>query len=280
MTTFVANAAERARQKRQLAEQAIKLAMQNQWQEAVDANRQILELAPEETEAWNRLGKALSELGRYAEAHDAYGETLKHDPSNTIALKQTRRLTLLQDASQVGGGEGERVKLDPKMLLEEMGKTGIFELESPAAAAVLARMAAGDQVFLKVAGKDLLVEDNHGETLGKLPAKTALRLIELINGGNEYVAGVTSVTDRGIRVLIRETRQAPELHGRVSFPSKGGPLPPELRAYTKDRALRFDVDDDDLLGDESDEETVEGEAEAEETTSDIEYYEEGESRSE
>ena len=62
--------------------------MQNQWQEAVDPNRQIIDLAPEEGEAWNRMGKAFSELGRYSEARDAYNETLTRDPNNAIAQKQ------------------------------------------------------------------------------------------------------------------------------------------------------------------------------------------------
>ena len=275
MSTFVASPAERARQKRQLAEQAVKLAMQNQWQEAAQVNRQILELAPDEAEAWNRLGKALSELGRYGEARDAYQEALQRDPSNAIAQKQLKRLALLAEES--AGGEETRDKLDPRLLIEETGKTGIFELESPAPPTVLARMAAGDQVHLKVEGSSLRVQDSRGDVLGQVPPRAALRLIELMNGGNRYVAGVTSVTDRHIRVLIRETHQAPDLQGRVSFPSKGGPLPPELRAYTKDRALRFDLDDDDLLADESDDETLEGDAETDETTSDIEYYEEGDS---
>jgi tetratricopeptide (TPR) repeat protein len=275
LTTFIASTAERNRQKRQLAEQAVKLAMQNQWQEAIGVNRQIIDLAPEETESWNRLGKALSELGRYAEARDAYGETLKRDANNPIAQKQSKRLELLVEEAQ--SGEGSKVKLDPRLLIEETGKTGIFELEHGAPPQVLARMAAGDQVYLKVEGATLRVENHRGETLGTIPPRAALRLIELTNGGNKYVAGVTSVTERGIRVLIRETYQAMDLHGRVSFPSKGGPLPPEMRAYTKDRALRFDVDEDDLLGDDSDEETLEAEGEGEETTSDIEYYEENDS---
>ncbi|MGH2351882.1 MAG: tetratricopeptide repeat protein [Chloroflexota bacterium] len=278
MTTFTASAAERARQKRQLAEQAVKLAMQNQWQEAVDINRQIIEFAPEEGEAWNRLGKALSELGRYAEARDAYTETLKRDSGNIIAQKQLRRLSLLIEENQ--GSEEARHKLDPRLLIEETGKTGIFELQSPASPGVLARMAAGDQVYLKVEGNTVRVEDHRGQGLGQLPSKAGPRLIELMNGGNRYVAGVTGVTDHNIRVLVRETYQAPELHGRVSFPSKGGPLPPELRAYTKDRALRFDLDED-LLSDEGEDEPAEGEAEteAEESTADIEYYEEGDQNS-
>ena len=275
MTTFVASVAERARQKRLLAEQAVKLAMQNRWQEAVAVNRQSIELTPEEPDAWNRLGKALSELGRYAEARDAYGEALKRDSNNSIAQKQLKRLSLLVDAEQRGEERGN--KLDPKLLIEEMGKTGIFELEAPAPPNVLARMAAGDEVHLKVGGNALRVEDHRGEVLGNVPPKAALRLIELMAGGNRYIAGVTSVTERNIRVLIREVYQAPELQGRVSFPSKGGPLPPELRAYTKDRALRFDLDEEDLLAEDLDEEQAEAEVETEETTADIEYYEDTDS---
>jgi len=277
VSTFAANPAEKARQKRQLADQAVKLAMQNQWQEAVDINRQIIEFAPEESDSWNRLGKALSELGRYAEARDAYAEALRRDPNNAIAQKQMKRLSLLAEESH--GGEETRDKLDPRLLIEETGKTGLFELESPSPPSVLARMAAGDQVYLKIDGSTLRVEDNRGQGLGQVPPKAALRLIELMNGGNKYVAGVTSVTERHIRVLIREIYQAMEMQGRVSFPSKGGPLPPELRAYTKDRALRFDLDDDALLDEDVEEESIEGETEAEESTADIEYYEEGESTS-
>jgi len=278
VTTFIASVAERNRQKRLLSEQAVKLAMQSQWQEAIDVNRQFIEIAPDETEAWNRLGKAFSELGRYAEARDAYNESLQRDPNNMIAQKQLRRLALLVEESQAasGGGRDERKKLDPRLLIEETGKTGIFELDSPAAPATLARMAAGDEVYLRAEGNVLNVENERGEVLGQVPPRAALRVIELMAGGNKYVAGVTGVTDKKIRVLIREIYQASELQGRVSFPSKGGPLPPELRAYTKDRAMRFDVDDD-ALGEDADEDAVEGETEGEESTSDIEYYEEGES---
>jgi len=277
LTTLVTSVAERNRQKRKLVEQAIKLAMQNQWQQTLDVNRQLIDLFPEEPDAHNRLGKAFSEMGQYAEARDAYQEALNRDPNNSIAQKQIKRLALLADA--VPSGEPRAPKVDPKLLIEETGKTGLFELVKPAAAAVLARMTPGDRLELRIDGSDVVVEDHSGQRLGLLPPKIAVRLIELINGGNEYVAGVTTVGEKNLRVLIREMRQSSEMDGRVSFPSKRGPLPPELRAYTKDRALRYDVDDDDAASDDSDDEAEDAENETEETTSDIEYYEDPDSAS-
>ena len=69
--------AERQRNKRLLADEAVKLAMQNRWQEAEEKNRDILHATPDDVEARNRLGKALSELGRYREAYDEYSVTLQ-----------------------------------------------------------------------------------------------------------------------------------------------------------------------------------------------------------
>ncbi len=277
MTTLVPSIAERNRQKRLLVDQAVKLAMQNEWQQAIEVNERLMELLPDEPDAWNRKGKALSELGRYAEARDAYQEALNRDPINSIALKQHKRLSMLAEATPTSQADSKTTKLDAKLLIEETGKTGIFELVSPAAAKILARMTPGDKVDLEIDGSDVMVKDLGGQRLGKLPPKIAVRLLELMNGGNEYVAGVTHVSERGIRVLVREMRQAPAMDGRVSFPSRGGSLPSDMRAYTKDRAVRFDLDDDLDTSDEEGEETEEADAETEETTSDIEYYEDPES---
>lgn len=280
MTTLIVSTAERNRQKRQLSDQAVKLAMQNNWQEAVEINRQLIELAPDEPDAWNRLGKALSELEQYREAHEAYSQALSRDPNNAIAQKQMKRLALLAESEPAT--QARATKLDPKLLIEETGKTGIFELGHTAPPAVLARMTAGNQVYLKIEGSDLVVEDHRGNRLGEVAPKAAARLIELMKNGNEYVAGVTSASDQRIRVLIREMKQSAANDGRVSFPGKGGPLPPEMRAYTKDRALRFDYEEEEDLYDEveEEEETEEVGAEPEETTSDIEYYEDSESSAE
>ena len=45
------------------SKQAITLAMQGRWQEAVAANRRIIETFPDDVDAYNRLGRAYIELG-------------------------------------------------------------------------------------------------------------------------------------------------------------------------------------------------------------------------
>src|SRR5215470_7263779 len=93
------SAEERARMRKQWTDLAVKQAQEGQWEEAITTNRNIIGLFPQEPEAYNRLGKAYSELGRYAEAHQAYAKTLKIHPANIIAKKNLERLEALKDVS-------------------------------------------------------------------------------------------------------------------------------------------------------------------------------------
>src|SRR6476469_1082877 len=119
---------ERLRLRRVLPERAIQLAMQNRWQEAVDVNRTILKLDPNDADAYNRLGKALLELGQYREAYDAYARAVELSPANAIAQKNMQRLApLVQQGATatptrpVAAGEPIR----PQTFIEETGKTGL-----------------------------------------------------------------------------------------------------------------------------------------------------------
>ena len=90
MATFPTE--DRLRQKRTKSEQAISLAMKNRWDEAAQLNREILEIFPNEVDAYNRLGKALTELGRYAEAREALEKAVAlhpDDPDLYTALGET-----------------------------------------------------------------------------------------------------------------------------------------------------------------------------------------------
>ena len=70
-------AEDRSKIRREKSKEAIALAMENRWEEAITVNRSILELFPEDIEAYNRLGKAFFELGEYGEARTAFSKALQ-----------------------------------------------------------------------------------------------------------------------------------------------------------------------------------------------------------
>jgi tetratricopeptide (TPR) repeat protein len=256
--------AELIRTKRRLVDDAVRFATQSKWHEAEAKNREILEVDNNDQEAWNRLGKALLELGRFKEAHEAYSATLERDKSNVIALKQSKRLAVLVDQG-IDQSAGESRKLDPKLMVEETGKTRVFALPNRAAPAILAMLQAGDELFLQVDGLSISVTDSRGEALGELQVKVAARLANLMHKGNRYVAGVVGVNDKEVRILIREVYQDASQLGVVSFPSKAVSQPSaysHLRAGVERRDIEEDeyvVDDEgDDVDDDGDETGSEG----------------------
>ncbi|HXG41256.1 MAG TPA: tetratricopeptide repeat protein [Dehalococcoidia bacterium] len=241
---------------RQQTELAIRLAREGRWEEAALVNRAIVDAFPEEVEAYNRLGKALLELGRYAEAREAYTRALELDPHNAIARRNLSRIHLLEaeGARATAGGPRAR-KLPPEMFIEETGKTCITTLARPNREAA-ARLSAGDEVFLRPEGGSLLVLGPDGETLGEVEPRLGQRLVRLMEGGNRYVAAMSSLTDTGdVRIFIREVFQHPSQAGRPSFPPQRSAE--TFRPYTKERLIRQDSYDELVLDEELMEEAEE-----------------------
>src|SRR5579884_1868900 len=137
---------ERLRQKRTKSEQAISLAMKNRWEEAAQLNREILDMFPTEVDAFNRLCKALTELGRYAEARDAYAQAVKLDPLNGIASKNLQRLGKL---AADGSAAPAPSPVDPRLFIEESGKTTVSQLTDVRHTEAAAKLSAGDQLQLE-----------------------------------------------------------------------------------------------------------------------------------
>ena len=229
---------DRTRLRRQRAEQAIQLAMQGQWEEAANVNRFIIDVFPNDVDAYNRLGKALTELGRYGEAREAYGKALGLDPHNSIAQKNLARLSSL---GEVAAPRAEaRTKLSPQLFISETGKTGVTALTRPAVE-VAARLTAGDEVFLRRQNSALMVENAQGEYLGEVEPKLSLRLIKLIEGGNRYAAAIATLARDNVRIIIKETYQHPSQAGKLSFPATTGEA---FRPYIKEGLVRNDADEE------------------------------------
>src|SRR3970040_1052716 len=159
---MVFQAEDRTRAKKQQADVAIQMALQGRWAEAVQLNRAIIDSFPTDVDACNRLGKALTELGRYGEARESYNRALDIDPLNSIARKNLTRLaTLGEEAPPRAASQ----KLSPQMFIEEMGKTGVTTLLRPNMA-VVARMTAGDQVDLVRDNGNLVIKSTPAELIG------------------------------------------------------------------------------------------------------------------
>jgi hypothetical protein len=241
---------------RKLNDQAISLAMQNKWEEAVGVNQAILGISAKDVDALNRLGRALTEIGRYREAREAYSRALAADPLNSIAQKNLARLSSLSvEAEQAGA----RARVDPRFFIAETGKTGVTSLVRLIGREIVAKLVVGDQVALQPDGRSLHVYNARGERIGQIEPKLAQRLIDLLKGGNRYAAAIMSLDGAGVRVIIRETYQDPRQAGKVSFPTRGDTS--TERPYIKGSLLRFDADPDDDDDDGDDGFGGDGEAE-------------------
>ena len=240
---------ERARFRRLRSEQAIQLAMQNKWEEAIAVNKQILDLFADDVDAHNRLGKALMEIGRISEAREAYARAVAIDPNNAIARRNLTRLQAIKDDAVTTVAVQPQV--DANLFIEETGKTGVTTLVNTAPHDELAKLTAGEPVLLRIDGKSLLVYSTRNELIGEVEPRLALRLISLMHGGNQYAAAVTSLTDQSIEVIIRETFQHPTQVGKVSFPTRGG-ADSGFRPYIRESVLRYDTDDEEEPSEDAD----------------------------
>ena len=242
---------EKARLRQRLSKEAVDLAIQGSWDEAEAVNRDIIARFPADVEAYNRLGKALTELGNFTEAEGAYLRALELAPENDIARKNLSRLASLSGIVE-SEGDGLRKapssavqakRVAPEFFTTEMGKTAVVNLNNVTSSDVLAKLGVGYQVYLRVKGHLLIVETEEGEYLGEVEPERGLRLIKMIQGGNRYAAAILSIvleagvpgkreagyedvsapedTDlkkAGVRVVIKEVYQHPSQVGHLSFP--------------------------------------------------------------
>ena len=223
---------EEARLRQQLSSKAVNLAVQGCWEEAEAVNRSIIEKFPADVEAYNRLGRALTKLGDFVRAREAYLKALEIAPSNAIAKKNLSRLASLPES--IVTPDGDRCRVTPELFTIEAGRAGMVKLYNIASPEVLAKISFGDQVRLNVKGGRLVVESEQGDYLGEVESKQALRLIKLIEGGNGYAAAILNIKENEVQVVIKEIYQHPSQMGYLSFPVKAAE---RLRPYIKESLI-------------------------------------------
>ena len=246
------NALTTTRLKRQLVEQAIDAATAAEWVEAARINERLLEMGPD-SEAENRLAKAFWEQGELATAREHYQAALALDPTNRIAERNINRLrTLLAEAGKKTVAAKPGSKAPVSIFVEETGKTGFAFLTDLATPKELAQVNPGDYVEL-TPERNRLIAFSNGRRIGIVEPRVAARLLKLMADGNKYAAGVTSLGDKDVRLIIREIFQDPSNYGKVSFPTAAKST--DLRPYTKGTLVREEMElEEDLELDEEDDE--------------------------
>ncbi len=276
----MADANTKPRTRRQLVEEARKIAMSGDWPNAVVINREFLERFPRDADAQNRLGRAFLEQKQYASALEAYSAALKIDPANMIARRNLQRLELLRKQHSADEPLDDTAGVEPVIprtgvFIEEVGKTWVDELVNPAAMELLAEVSSGEQLFLEAEGGRLFVCRGSGERLGEIEAKTAERLAEMLDGGNRYELYALGLSSASLRVILREVYRDPKIGGKVSFPRQIS----QTRAYLRDRDLLRQRDEAGFfMSDDDDEELEEEETSSlatdDEETTDQDTFEE------
>ena len=254
----------REKVRRDRAKKAVALAMHSHWEEAAVMNRAILRDFPEDLEAHNRLGKALSELGHNREAREAFRRALEISPHNGIARKNLDRLMSMGDEDAPRAQCG--VEAAPRVFIEERGKAATTSLVNLASRNALLKLAPGHRVSLEIENRRVKVLNAGGEYVGSVEPRLAARLLRLVRGGNQYEAAVTSANAGELTIIVRETFKHPSQVGIVSFPSRKGA---DYRAYVPGSILDYDEDEPEadafdgrIIKDWSDDDTEPGDDDA------------------
>ena len=254
----------REKVRRDCAKKAVALAMRSNWDDAVAMNRAIVKEFPDDLEAHNRLGKALSELGRNKEAKEAFQRALEISPHNGIARKNLDRLMSIGDQDAPRSQTG--LDAAPRVFIEESGKATTTSLISLAPPGTLLKLAPGHRLRLEIENRRVNVLSAGDEYVGSVEPKLTARLLRLVRGGNQYEAAVTSASAQELSLIIRETYKHPSQAGIVSFPSRSGA---NYRVVVSGSVLGYGGDDSgaDALGariikDWSDDDTEPGDDEA------------------
>lgn len=227
----------RARMYWEFSQKAIAQALNGKWRDAIETNEYLLTHFPDDVDSHNRLGKALLELGDHEAAIASFGKTQELAPTNPIARRNLEHLKVLMEMPKRKRTKPKRNPLTapiPSLFLEETGKAIVTTLAETGEENVLQRLAGGENVSIVMEENTLVLQNHSGEYIGTIDTKLAMRVIRLMMGGNQYSAGIVTVSNEEVRVILKETHQDPSQVGQISFPSY---RTEGFRAYTKNSLI-------------------------------------------
>ncbi|OIP57374.1 MAG: hypothetical protein COX79_05045 [Candidatus Levybacteria bacterium CG_4_10_14_0_2_um_filter_36_16] len=206
-----------------LKDQAIKSALENNWNDAYKINFRLLEENPEDIDTLNRLAFSLIKLSKFKQAKDAYQKVIQLDKTNPIATKNLKKLETMskqkgskKSLSADTTNANTSMPLD-ELFIEETGKTKTVELKNVADKKSLSLLQPGDLVCLAVKRSKIFIQSYDKKYIGMLPDSIGMRLITFIKGGNEYQACIKALTEKTVIVFIKESKKMSKFKNQQSF---------------------------------------------------------------
>ena len=253
MSSEVPAAGRAAKFRKNLDREAVGLALNGEWERAVEVNRAILELFTDDVEAMNRLAKALMELGSYEEAGDVLDRVCGIAPHNNIARRNRARLEQMRgNRSPAATRHARKSSGAPQLFIGESGKSATTVLRQTPSLLSSALVSPGDPVTLAIEHHGISVYAADGQYLGQVEPRLGHRLARLIEGGNTYAAAIVGVHAADISIIIHETSRHRSLQHVASFPTRAAP--PPRRERDDDPPDTLAAEEEAADGDEEDDE--------------------------
>lgn len=199
-----------------LKDQAIKLALENQWDEAIHVNKEILAENPQDLDALKRLAYAYMQAGRLLDAKEIYTKIIELDKTNPIATKNLKKLVALSQQKNNVSSPSHLNHMD-NVFIQEAGKTKTVELTNVADKRTLMSLQHGDDISLIIKRSKIFALSQDKTFIGMLPDSVGIRLIGFMKGGNEYQACIKGVDDKSVTIFIKETKRAKKYSNQSSF---------------------------------------------------------------
>lgn len=206
---------------------AIDAALASRWDEALKLNKKIIKLDPQNVDALNRQARVYMEMGRCNLAKKYYGQVVKIDPYNPIAIKNLKIIRAFKPNSHPNGEyhENHNGGISPSLFLQEPGKTKVVALLKVAEPQKLSQAYCGMKVNMVVKNHGITIIDPNLNYLGVLPDDTSHHLLKLIRGGNKYELFIKSIRVNALSVLIKETYRSKRFKNQPSFLESAESLP-------------------------------------------------------
>jgi len=214
-----------------ITDQAIKAALDQQWEQAIELNQAILAENPEDIATLNRLGFAHRQLGQIKEARLAYQQVIHLDRFNPIAQKSLDKLSSFNTNTNTSHNESPRVKTS---FIEEPGKTKTVQLVRPTQSDLVLNLNPGTPVILLSMNRHVRIVTQSKKYIGFLPDDLGYKLGKLMRLGYKYQAVVKSAENKSITIFIIETNRSKKGKNLPSFSSSSSVLLSQPKTQTLD----------------------------------------------